>query len=832
MSKTATMTKTSASKPTLLVKDFCDDKKIPYLLISVRVVKGKKEPPIGIIKDWNKKSYEELVEINKAQYKKPFGKHINTMVINCNNKNYPLVVADCDECDTKDFQKIFGKSWTTKSVNRKKPHTWFRKSPEDNCSTQISQEKGYDLIYHNLFERLDSTFSHFSKEMPIYTDFVNTEEPVKSEPKAKPVKGISATIEKTIFSKSLASDEMLELIDIIDVKYIDNYGDWLRIMWGIYNSTGDLDLCVKVSARSHKFVDEADVNKIISNDKKHLITFGTVAHYAKLSDSEKFFKIKEYYTRDVEFDDMTLAECFLDCVGDDIIFSADGSDNDVGMMYYYTEPYWEELELKNNYLLKYKINKVLRSVVDMRIARLLNDLRAIGKKEVDTNDEVSKKMLNQERLCINNDITTCNKLSKSINSATRIENVCKCVMTIMSVKKADYQMNDLHPNYFCFKNTAFDVETCKEVKITKYDYISIHTGYNWSKPSEKRIKQVKDIIESIQTDTELRACMLSILKQALVGKQTDKMIYFNGGGGNGKGVILEHLEQAMGGFFTRTPSQFLCEPVKPGANTTLFNLKNKRCVVFSEPEAHKPLNTNAVKQITDQPVFVGRGNYMVGEVKFSMYNTTILECNERPAMKGRADDAVKRRFIDLQFPNTFKATQQEVDELGGAERGVFLGDPNIKDKRQVVKRRCAFVWYIMKNAENQLFIPAKVQSRSAEFLMNNDELLSWFKEDFELVKGEEKLPDTKKTFMRMKDIYKHFKNGDFYIKMSSTDKREKWSYSRFKENIMSNIYLRKFYKDTHNYFDEEKQADTKAGMCLVGWKIKSDEAKESEYNFI
>jgi hypothetical protein len=85
MSKTTTMTNTKVKLPKLLVKEFCDDNKIPYLLISVRVVKGKKDI-IGIQKDWNKKSYEELVEINKAQLKKPFGKHINTMVINCNNE--------------------------------------------------------------------------------------------------------------------------------------------------------------------------------------------------------------------------------------------------------------------------------------------------------------------------------------------------------------------------------------------------------------------------------------------------------------------------------------------------------------------------------------------------------------------------------------------------------------------------------------------------------------------------------------------------------------------------------------------------------------------------
>lgn len=822
MSKTITMTKSSASKPTLLVKDFCDDNKIPYLLISVRVVKKKKDI-IGVQSGWQKKSYEELVEINKIQYKKPFGKHINAMLINCNNKNYPMVVADCDDCDTKDFQKIFGKSWTTKSVNRKKPHTWFRKSPEDNCSTQISQEKGYDLIYTNIFERLDSTFKNFSNEMPIYTDFVNTEKPVKSKPKAEP---IEPKIMDTITPEGGSADnEMTDLIDLIEVKYLDEYADWLRIMWGIYNSTGDLDLCVKVSAKSGKFAGKEDVSKIISNDKKHLITFGTVAHYAKLSDSEAFYKIKEYYSRDVEFDDMTLAECFLDCVGDDIILSKDGdSDNDAGTMYYYTEPYWSELELRNNYVLKSKINTILRAVVSAKMTRLYEEMAEITKKQINAN-EAEQIILRQQKLLVDVSYTACKKLSKSINSAVRIKNILECVMTCMSQRGADYQMNDLHPNYFCFRNTAFDIMTGKKVKIDKYNYISLNTGYNWKEPSEKRINQVKKFIGEIQTDPELKDCMMSILKQSLRGKQTDRIIYFNGGGGNGKGVILEHLEKAMGAYFTRTPSQFLCEPPKTGANTTLYNMKNRRCVVFSEPEAGKPLNSSVVKQISDQPDFTGRGNYMVGDVKFSMYNTTIIECNERPRLKGRVDDSLLRRLLDLLFGSTFKSTQEEVDELGGAKNNVFLADRNIKDREQVVKRRCAFIKVIIDEGENEIYEPAKVKARSRAFLMNNDELLTWFKEEFEEVE-EKKVAETKKTFMRMKDIYKHFKNCDFFTKMSSTDKREKWSYSRFKENIMSNIYLRKFHKETHNYFDEAKQTETKAGACLLSWKIKTEETKK------
>ena len=43
------------------IKDFCDDKKIPYLFVYVDVTKKKKGLPTGAFASWQKKTYDELI---------------------------------------------------------------------------------------------------------------------------------------------------------------------------------------------------------------------------------------------------------------------------------------------------------------------------------------------------------------------------------------------------------------------------------------------------------------------------------------------------------------------------------------------------------------------------------------------------------------------------------------------------------------------------------------------------------------------------------------------------------------------------------------------------
>ena len=90
----------------------------------------------------------------------------------------------------------------------------------------------------------------------------------------------------------------------------------------------------------------ADVYKYLKHDKKHLLTFGTICYYSKISNEDNYIKIRSKYNLDnISDDDMGLAQIYLDIVGDDIIY--DGS-----FYYVYKKPYWERLDKHANYLKK------------------------------------------------------------------------------------------------------------------------------------------------------------------------------------------------------------------------------------------------------------------------------------------------------------------------------------------------------------------------------------------------------------------------------------------------------------------------------------------------
>jgi phage/plasmid-associated DNA primase len=77
--------------------------------------------------------------------------------------------------------------------------------------------------------------------------------------------------------------------------------------------------------------------------------------------------------------------------------------------------------------------------------------------------------------------------------------------------------------------------------LDNYDYISTICGYDWREPTINEIKEVNDLIISIMPIKDNRDLFLQIMCTALDGKCLEKFVIFNGGGGNGKGVIDDLL---------------------------------------------------------------------------------------------------------------------------------------------------------------------------------------------------------------------------------------------------------------------------------------------------
>ena len=753
MIKTQETKKIQFKPKKLKVIDFCNKNKIPYVLFNLTIDKEKSEKFVKEIPSgWKDLNYNECMDqynnnrLNKTTY-------FNALAINLWKAN--MMVVDLDnEKNYKQKLEIYGKRWQTKSTRRRLPHLWFKKDINDKNSNKIGLESGVDLVYHIVFECINSTFSFTKENMKTFTEYPA---PIlKNIAAAKNSQNVPVCADDDVLTAQPSfniTPEQKEIIDNIDVKYINNYESWLRIIWSLYNTFKNVDICDYISQKGDSYKNKCNVWKFIKCDKTKQLTFGTIAYYSKISNETKHYKIRNKYNQQIiNGDDMSLAQLYLDITGDDII-----SYNN--QYFIYKDPYWELLDKKHNYLKK-NINEIIFKCVSIEIDRLIEECKT-------NNDDLDALQVK---------LKECFKLRSTINSLHKIKSMTECVLLKIENNNS-YKVDNVKPNYFCFKNIAFDMKTRKQVKVNKYDYISNHTGYNYVEPTLTEIHTMDNIIDSIMPVAEQKKCLLSILRLGCIGKQNEYFCYFNGGGSNGKGLMMENLNECLGNYYGTSNTELLVKPIKEGCNTTFRNLHQKRFVVFSEPEEDQKILGGNLKKITANPIHTGRGLYE-DEMEIQLHNITVVECNSRPEIKGQMTNAYKRRIVDLEFSQTFTFDKDEA-ELPN----YHLATAEYKSYDFIQQHKYALFKILLNSECDDIYIPQEVKNRSNKFLMDSDSLNNWIHENYYFTNND-------KDKIVMRDIFNEFKQGDFYNNLTMIEKRTIWNKKKFIENITNHIHFK------------------------------------------
>ena len=139
----------------------------------------------------------------------------------------------------------------------------------------------------------------------------------------------------------------------------------------------------------------------------------------------------------------------------------------------------------------------------------------------------------------------------------------------------------------------------KECEFRDYkpeDYITITTGYDYREPTQDEIDFINKLIIQIMPIEAERETFLDILATSIDGRCPEKFIVFNGGGGNGKGVIDDLTLKMTGNYGMLGNNNLLFENSKMGSNPEKANMHKKRFVVFREPPANKKFENSTVKE--------------------------------------------------------------------------------------------------------------------------------------------------------------------------------------------------------------------------------------------
>jgi P4 family phage/plasmid primase-like protien len=269
------------------------------------------------------------------------------------------------------------------------------------------------------------------------------------------------------------------------------------------------------------------------------------------------------------------------------------------------------------------------------------------------------------------DCKNINKLLKDINNSTYIKSVCSFLDELYNNTEIDTKI-DNNGDIIAFSNCLYDYKTLTIRPIKKDDYVCKNTQYEYAKSNSKIKEEIIKTLKSVFEDDKMYEYVISTKARALFGNIDQSCFIYTGNGGNGKGMISEMDQKALGNYWYITENTFITSSFKQGvANPTLTNAKGVRILYVSEPDESNEfgketsLNTPFLKLITGNDSITTRGLYS-DNISYTPLFTPFILCNNTPNIK-RVDGGVKRRIKMVNYKLDFRANP----------------DPNIENQRKI-----------------------------------------------------------------------------------------------------------------------------------------------------
>ena len=588
--------------------------------------------------------------------------------------------------------------------------------------------------------------------------------------------------------------ELGDILDNINIEYIDEYDSWSKMVWGLMNnSKTNKKLARRLSRRSDKFEEDAFLN--LWNNCRSGITIATIYYYSKKSNKLAFQKIKSKYMAIDTYlgTDDFLARSFLEDNGVCYVYKHD-------TLYTYNRKIWSA-DKNNNKLCCY-ISTYLFELLNIKLMSL-NKLISSATME---NDQTKIKSLQDQRKFIDGVIT-------SVLSTSKIVKISQRIIHLLSCEVFDHIEFDSNPYLFCFNNKCYDLKVGKWIDPRREDYILTTSRYSYEPSSENNLKELEELINQIFPDEAIKKTYVSYMATSLFGIPIEKFIIANGSGGNGKGVLNELLVECLGEYSYTAPNDLLLNSIKSGNNPAVANMNNKRLVIYREPDSeNQKLCGSAIKEITGGSQINARMNYS-NDTKTNLRATHILECNKKPKIDGRKDDSIERRLVDIPFKSTFTNKQELLEQDLD-----YVYKANIYYKSDEFKKKFKstlfdyLINFIKGEADvcNNPYTCQEVIQRTKEYIQDSDDLYGILTESIE------KTGD-KNDYISCKELYNIYKTSEYFFNLAKKQKREQ-NYKWFRLELISNNNYRIYYKDIYKPKIDGKQINL--NNVLLSHKIK------------
>jgi P4 family phage/plasmid primase-like protien len=479
------------------------------------------------------------------------------------------------------------------------------------------------------------------------------------------------------------SDEDLQiifgLIDILNVRRADNYQEWIQLIWCCYNihNTDErlLEKVIEFSKKSEKYKDEAEEScrEKWNESSDGGLGEGSLHMWAK----------EDNYTEYKEVFRISIWGKIRKCAVDNNFNPYDVADITYDM---YQHQYVCVDTDKNIW---YKFNNHRWSVVKgptclkKNLSTVIFEFFCQKPQEFMTDNEIDPKIWG-----------IVAKNSAQLKQTSFKNNVIKECQQFFDDPESKFLENlDENRYLIAFKNGILDLGSdeliFRDGRPDDNISFSTKTEYNpdltWDHPL---VCEVMKFFEQIQPNEENREYLLTLSATMLDGSVNGEKFYiFTGSGGNGKGVYVTMMNNALGDYSGELPVQILTSKrSKPGeATAETARLKGTRAVFAQEPEEGVPINASVLKQFSGGDEVTARllfGN----PITFIPQWTIVACCNDLPPLPPM-DGGVWRRVRVLNFGSRF------VDNPDPNDPNQFLRDSSLKEKIPYLTE--AFIWILV-----------------------------------------------------------------------------------------------------------------------------------------
>jgi P4 family phage/plasmid primase-like protien len=316
---------------------------------------------------------------------------------------------------------------------------------------------------------------------------------------------------------------------------------------------------------------------------------------------------------------------------------------------------------------------------------------------------------------------------------------------------------DAKTELFAFNNKVFDVKLGIYRDIEKNDYIMRTTGYD-APEDITDFTLIDELIFSIFEDKEVCDYFLMTTAMSIFTNRFEKIYIMTGNGRNGKGVLSNIIDKALGRYYL-TGANDLLTTKDESKNETLAKAPGVRYLAISEPaednEKETKFNISVVKKLTGRDKIVTRALYK-NAFEYVPKFTIFVSCNKQPAVD-ETNEAIRNRFRFIHFPFTF------VDiPVRKHERQL---DVNLKDliDKETIYRDTMISYLLHLVSQNydcqKIKEPAKCTEFTKTYFDNNDDISNFLEKYFTIT-------EDPKDRIRPADIYQMYISDGDYKKLS------------------------------------------------------------------